>query len=528
MQTVIGRQSSSKLRAPAGVSRLSFSQPALMCGTNTLPVAPGKCMLRGMPPKPLDQDDFSQKSQLGLKLRFGIRSAKRLILRILTSLLLPLSALSQAAEVDLRVSFFHIDATPPIGSPLAYNRCDGVGMPLSARGVVLHGGGQPIVLCAVDWIGISNEGHKRWKQTLARAVGTVPEKISVHTLHQHDAPRCDLSAEQLLQERGLEGMLLDPEFVEQTLKRVGAAAQSAMETLSVVTHLGLGEAEVHQVASTRRILGPDGKVRATRFTACKDPLLRAEPEGVIDPKVKSVSFWNDDTLLIVLTWYATHPQSYYLTGRAHPDFPGMARGLREATLNGVPHIHFNGAGGDIGAGKYNDGSPENRQQLAIRLADGMSRALVASERLPISRESLLWNTAAVRLPIASHLSAASLRTQLEDSSRDPATMIGIAEDLAWAERCEKGESIDLHCLSLGKARLLFMPGECSVAYQLAAQRMRPDQFVTMAAYGDYAPGYICTEAQYAQGGYEASPRASRVAPQVEGVLMEAMRQLLDR
>jgi hypothetical protein len=56
--------------------------------------------------------------------------------------------------------------------------------------------------------------------------------------------------------------------------------------------------------------------------------------------------------------------------------------------------------------------------------------------------------------------------------------------------------------------------------------MRPDLFVAMAAYGDYAPGYIGTEIAYPQGGYETSPRASLVAPKVEGVLMEVIGKLL--
>jgi hypothetical protein len=71
-----------------------------------------------------------------------------------------------------------------------------------------------------------------------------------------------------------------------------------------------------------------------------------------------------------------------------------------------------------------------------------------------------------------------------------------------------------------------MPGELFVEYQLAAQRMRPDLFVAMAAYGDYGPGYIGTEIAYSQGGYETGPNASLVAPEVEGVLMAAMRQIL--
>jgi hypothetical protein len=69
-----------------------------------------------------------------------------------------------------------------------------------------------------------------------------------------------------------------------------------------------------------------------------------------------------------------------------------------------------------------------------------------------------------------------------------------------------------------------MPGELFVEYQLAAQRMRPDATVCMAAYGDLTPGYIGTAAAYAEGGYE--PRASRVTPAVEKLLLDAIRELL--
>jgi hypothetical protein len=52
-------------------------------------------------------------------------------------------------------------------------------------------------------------------------------------------------------------------------------------------------------------------------------------------------------------------------------------------------------------------------------------------------------------------------------------------------------------------------------------------FVAMAAYGDYGPGYIGTTEAYPQGGYETSPRASGVAPEVESVLTAAIEKLLD-
>ena len=55
---------------------------------------------------------------------------------------------------SLHVSVFQSDATPPLGTPVAYALARKIEDPLSARGIVLLGVGKPIVLCAVDWISI--------------------------------------------------------------------------------------------------------------------------------------------------------------------------------------------------------------------------------------------------------------------------------------------------------------------------------------------------------------------------------------
>ena len=86
--------------------------------------------------------------------------------------------------------------------------------------------------------------------------------------------------------------------------------------------------------------------------------------------------------------------------------------------------------------------------------------------------------------------------------------------------------MEVSCLKLGSARILHLPGELFVEYQLAAKAKRPDLFVAMAAYGDYGPAYIGTAIAYEQGGYETEPRSSNVAPEVEGVLMGAIEHLL--
>ena len=54
---------------------------------------------------------------------------------------------------------FHADATASIGSPVAYAPARSITDPLSARGVVILGAGAPIVICAVDWLGIGRSGR---------------------------------------------------------------------------------------------------------------------------------------------------------------------------------------------------------------------------------------------------------------------------------------------------------------------------------------------------------------------------------
>jgi len=133
---------------------------------------------------------------------------------------------------------------------------------------------------------------------------------------------------------------------------------------------------------------------------------------------------------------------------------------------------------------------------------------------------------AVSLPPAAYLDEKKLLATLEDESVPISKRSGAAEELVWLRRCRQGDTIDVSCLRLGKARVLHLPGELFVEYQLAAARLRPDLFVAMAAYGDYGVAYIGTKIAYDQGGYETRPGVTHVGPEVEGVLMEALKKLL--
>ena len=449
-----------------------------------------------------------------------------MLFRTILSLTAVLLISTHSFAVELRISTFDVDASPPVGSPLAYDPTKGIQTPLSCRGIVLQPSNQkPIVLCAIDWIGVANEAHAEFRGQLAKAVETDVSRVTVHALHQHDTPRCDFSAEAVLEEFGHGGKHYDVKFCRGVFKSAANAAKESLAKAEEITSIGVGAGEVKEVASNRRILGFDGKVKVTRYTACRDPKVRAMPIGTVDPMLKLVSFRSGEDVVATLTFYATHPQSYYRTGMANPDFPGLARNALQEKL-GSPVIHFNGAGGNIGAGKWNDGSQENRQVLADKVLAGMEQALDAVKYHDTATKNVDWKTAALSLPIGKHLTEESAVAVLKDPDSKVPALKTAAKHLAWLRRTQDGVKTEISCLSLGDASMLFMPGELFVEYQLAAQEMVPNRFVGMAAYGEYGPGYIGTKISYSEGGYETSERATRVSEDVEVMLIDAMKRLL--
>ena len=374
-----------------------------------------------------------------------------------------------------KLATFEFDVTPPLGTPLcegAVEKAQRIDDPLKCRGVIFLSDQQPIVLCAVDWVGISGKGHEAWRKALADAAATAQHRVAVHCLHQHDAPGFDPGAEDLMIERRQPGQGYLPGFDRELFARARRAINAALAEPQAVTHLGLGKATVKNVASNRRVLGPDGKVRYIRWSKTLDPAARAAPEGIIDPTVRVISLWNGEQPLVVLSYYATHPQSYYGKGGVSCDFVGIARRLRDEAQPGTFFVHFNGAAGNVTAGKYNDGSPENRPALARRLADGMAaaQAISAAHKTPISATDVSWRVLPVALPVAPWLDENKLAKEF---AAHPT--FASARNLAWARLRRQGQTIDLTELRLGPACILHMPGELFVEYQLFAQRLRPDR-----------------------------------------------------
>jgi len=436
------------------------------------------------------------------------------------------NALPAQQTAHVRVGVFEADVTPPIGSPVAYAITRSIRDSLSARGIVIFIDDQkPVVLCAVDWIGISNEADDEWRKKLAEAAHTTIDRVSVHVLHQHDGVIGDFRMEKIMKEYRIEPIPFDDTFQYKAMQNVADAVAAASVNPVEVTHIGFGQARVEKVASNRRILGKDGKVAMIRWSSRNDSATVAAPEGLVDPWLKCVSLWNNEKPITVITYYATHPQSYYGQGDVTCEFIGIARNRREKSLDGLPHIHFNGAGGNITSGKYNDGSEESRQILAKRVETAMHQAWEQTKKIAITK-NVAWKSVSVTLPLGKNIVEEKLKYTLSDEKATRAEKMSAAEKLAWYQRWKEGVKINVSSLRLGKVWLLNLPGELFVEYQLAAQRMKPGEEVCTAAYEELGPGYIGTAISYTQGGYETSDLNSGVAPEVEAVLLEAIKKVL--
>jgi hypothetical protein len=398
---------------------------------------------------------------------------------------------------SFRIATFSADITPPVGHAL----CGGmvppaarISDPLSGRGIILWGGGEPVVIAALDWTELRNDAYDRWRSELAKAAGTSPQRVLLSCVHQHDAPFADLEAQRLLDAQGLKGFHVDPEFHERAVQAVASAVREAARSPRRITHLGMGQAEVDRVASNRRVV-VDGRVTFKRYSKTADPAIKDAPEGLIDPWLKALSFWDGDRVIAVLSAYAVHPMSFYGGGAVSADFPGLARARREQCMPGVFWMYLSGCSGDVTAAKYNNADAASRRALADRLHLAMTHAWQKTRRVPLEKIGMRVEELRFDVPQP----AAALEKTLGDPAASKSARLMAALGLSWAKRVARGQPIEVAAVDFGPAQYLLLPAEAFVEFQLAAQRQRPDQFILVAGYGECGPGYIPTESARTEG-----------------------------
>lgn len=412
---------------------------------------------------------------------------------------------------------FVVDVTPPIGHPLVGGWVDPartVEAPLLLKGVVLDDGRSRVVLGALDWCVLSNKAYALFRKRIAEAVDTPLRNVSLHCTHTHSAPMADAGAQELIDATAAPLPHLDLAWLEKVVRATSDAVRAAAPV--PFTHVGVGKAKVEGFASNRRLL-VDGKA-VTRFSSAgKDPKMREAAEGLIDPWLRTLTFLDGPRPLARLHYYATHPQTSYGKGQVSPDVVGHAREYLQSE-EGVFQIYFAGCGGDVTAGKYNDGGPEDRARLAKAIYVGMLRSVESTSSVPV--RGFEWTS--TDLPLTSRVNVEETRKVLEDVAQPKQARLIAACKLSWVERAKT--PLDIGRLRIGPADVVHLPGEPFVAYQLYAQSLKPERFVAVAGYGEGGPWYVCTDAAYGEGGYE--PGVSWVGPGIEKTLKAAIAEAL--
>ena len=104
---------------------------------------------------------------------------------------------------------------------------------------MLLGIGKPVVLCVVDWTGLRNEAFRIWRKALADAAHTMPEYVSLHSVHPHNAPFADVEAQKLIAAAHAP-ISLDLKFYDDCVKRSVEALKAALPKATKFTHVGTG------------------------------------------------------------------------------------------------------------------------------------------------------------------------------------------------------------------------------------------------------------------------------------------------
>jgi hypothetical protein len=282
--------------------------------------------------------------------------------------------------------------------------------------------------------------------------------VAVQCVHQHDAPFVCLHAEKLAAEQNDGLRVVDLPYFSTCLDRARSAVKAALPKARLVTHVAQGEGRVEKVASNRRVaLDAQGRVRKMRGSSCRDAELIAMPEGLIDPLLKTVAFYDGAEKLVACHYYATHPMSHYGQGHVSSDFVGLARKRRQQEQPGCTHIYFTGAAGNIAAGKYNNGSPEARMQLTDRIHQGLLAAEQSLKPQPI--KTISWKTEEILPPTNPIWNPEDLKQKLANKQNAPANRIRPAMVLGWMQRVADHVPIVLSALHINQISLLHLPAE---------------------------------------------------------------------
>lgn len=429
-----------------------------------------------------------------------------------------------ATSPFLLAGFARMEITPPIGAAFTIaKRVERIIDPVYARALYLEQPGEaPVLLVAADHGGFDRLSDQVLRRRIAAATGVPFARVRLSATHNHTCPEHSRAVQLIFNEYGLEHVSLD--WLDRVDAIITDAAVQAKHSCRPVTAHG-GTGEVYGVAANRSVELEDGRV-LVRLGYARDLDARRErfeaPAGVFDPLLGVLCLKGEDGKpLVTLVNFACHVTSLDTRGTAiSPDFPGYALHEIERT-SGRPAMFFQGCCGNIGTGKFADGSLERSKELGRRLAAVALRVM-----------GNLHSCVSAPLKFTSWYERIRLRDTLPDVEALREKIALRAND-AWKHVSmlnvvmdPDSSLLDLFILDGGDWQIVGFPAEFFIEGGLAARAASPKPFTFPAAYFDCTLWYIPTIPAVRRGhGYEANHDWDYTAP---GAAEQIIRAFVER
>jgi hypothetical protein len=420
------------------------------------------------------------------------------------------------APLRLHAASARIDITPqrPVALAGFVSRTavsGAVASPLEASALVLQGGSVHVLIVTADLLYFGPVLTRRLRAQAARH-GFAADQLVLAASHTHFAPATDAAKPQL-------GRVDDDMLTwigDRLCDLVDQVAGSALQPVTLRRGSVDTDVSVH-----RRRRWPWPTWTRAGLRAGPSIVMAPNPSGPRDPRLDALVVEGESGQALAVLWkLACHPVCFPALDSICAEFPGHARALLRQRLGaGLPVLFLQGFTGDVrpdlraAGGRWNWLNTLRRgpsfgevsmgpwQAWADRIGKALLGAVAAAEPCPHDGDV---HVARVELPLA----------EIVDGKLNPALA---------------GRTVALQRLSLGAGLdLVFVEAEVCAPYLDA---FGAPQAICVGYTGDVF-GYLPTEAQVAEGGYEGGgfmatmDLAGGMVPGFERAVRAAARELM--
>ena len=382
------------------------------------------------------------------------------------------------------VTVGYLDVTPALPVPLGGN-----GLPeapwrrvadsLEVNAWVVHEDPSPFVFVSVDALFVGSIVRRNVEVGLK---GEVPaERLWISASHTHRAPAVDPNKPLL----GLTSAAYLEELSERIIQLIRELLRKEPHKATIRAHVGQANHAINRRRPGRPRLSRDG-------IAWGGVAMGPNPRLTCDERVRRFDLIDSTGECLASAWhYACHPTAAPERLAVTADFPGVVRASIRDSRGQIPVLFFQGFSGDV------------RPPSVAAFKDDFVRRVRLGPHFRDFSPSEFGNWSSGLADVA--LGARHVVHPAQAAS-DDCRVISRRIEVPAAEFFEGAEPnalVTFHRVSLGPLRVVGVGAELVSAYQGILEASTGDRDVLGVGCLDGANGYLPTEEQLREGGYEA-------------------------